>query len=664
MVNRGSYNSTNHLAPRIRPRKLSPTTITLYIAFLFTFSVFVFLVYLRNIIENESQHLLSVGSRSDQVPKLHVHADQHWDSPFSHGFHPCVKPTAKYKGAQGFDRYLTVKCNGGLNQMRTGISDMVAVAHIMNATLVIPQLDKRSFWQDSSVFSDIFDELHFIDSLKGDVRIVKELPKNLEAVPRARKHFTSWSSVGYYEEMTRLWNEYQGDLTEKDIENSSFTILYSHYNIKRGGGGEEIGKKDRPQKLHRLDLNNDVSEFDPMLKMLPNKFSSVLSEKFTSDVIHVAKSDSRLANNDLPLDVQRLRCRTLYHALRFSPPIENLGKRLVERLRSRGGRYIALHLRYEKDMLSFTGCTYGLTDAESEELRIMRENTNHWKVKKINATEQRIGGFCPLTPKEVGIFLQALGFPLSTQIYIAAGEIYGGNTHLSELSARFPDLVFKESLATPEELKAFSNHASQTAALDYIISVESDLFVPSHSGNMARAVEGHRRFLGHRKTINPDRKGLVEIFDKLEAGELEEGPSLSNLVQQMHKNRQGAPRKRLGSQAGVKGRARFRTEESFYENPYPECICGSRKKLEIREDSKFLKKFLCLQSPTSISQIEVIQGKESLAIVCYKLYGIPPPQVDGGDDLNWYNALFISNTPGEAGPPRNLCGLKNTASYP
>jgi hypothetical protein len=118
---------------------------------------------------------------------------------------------------------------------------MVAVAHIMNATLVIPQLDRRSFWQDSryflvysisasldsldayfilfqcfllywalySVFSDIFDEFHFIESLKGDIRIVHELPKTLEDAPRARKHFTSWSGVGYYEEMTRLWNDYQ-----------------------------------------------------------------------------------------------------------------------------------------------------------------------------------------------------------------------------------------------------------------------------------------------------------------------------------------------------------------------------------------------------------------------------------------------------------------------
>nr|CAB3463290.1 unnamed protein product [Digitaria exilis] len=150
------------------------------------------------------------------------------------------------------DRYMTVRSNGGLNQMRTGICDMAAVARLVNATLVIPQLDKRSFWQDTSTFKDIFDQPRFIKALEGDVHIVADLPESLQSAPRARKHFTSWSSASYYEEMKELWKN---------------------------------------QK-----------------------------------VVHIPKSDSRLANNGLPIDIQRLRCRCLYQALRFSDPIEDLGK--------------------------------------------------------------------------------------------------------------------------------------------------------------------------------------------------------------------------------------------------------------------------------------------------------------------------------------------------
>ncbi|KAF3337611.1 GDP-fucose protein O-fucosyltransferase [Carex littledalei] len=424
-----------------------------------------------------------------------------WKAPLSRGFVPCVAPGSSYLPPGESRGYLLVHANGGLNQMKAGISDMVVVARLLNATLVIPKLDKNSFWQDTSKFADVFDEEHFLASLVNDIKIVKKLPLEFAKAKRAVKYFTSWSSVDYYQrEIFHLWNNYQ--------------------------------------------------------------------------VIRAAKSDARLANNNLPPEIQKLRCRAFYEALRFAPPIEALGKLLVDRMKS-FGPYIALHLRYEKDMLAFSGCTYGLSEMESDELTAIRENITYWKVKEIDPLEQRARGYCPLTPKEVGVFLSSLGYPSNTPIYIAAGEIYGGQTRMADLESRYPILMSKEKLASEEELRPFSKYASQMAALDYIVSVESNVFIPSYSGNMARAVEGHRRFLGHRKTIIPDRKALVHLFDKVDHGQLREGPKLSDRITEIHRRRQGSPRKRKGAVPGTRGRERFRSEEVFYENPLPDCLCQS-----------------------------------------------------------------------------------------
>ncbi|KAG6552865.1 hypothetical protein Mapa_005520 [Marchantia paleacea] len=400
-------------------------------------------------------------------------------------------PSRLYK-SNGF---LMVSCNGGLNQMRAAICDMVAISKHMNVTLVLPELDKTSFWADPSDFGDIFDVDHFISSLKDDVHIVRELPEEYARMVAEGNYFglppVSWSNQTYY--------------------------------------------------------SNQI---------LP------LVQKY--EVVRLNKTDSRLANNGLPLAMQKLRCHVNYHALRFTPRIEELGRRLVQILRGRGP-FLVLHLRYEMDMLAFSGCTHGCTDEEADQLTKMRYAYPWWKEKVILSDQKRKDGFCPLTPEETVLILRALGYDRDTQIYIAAGEIYGSDRRMAALHAAFPNVVRKEMLLTKEELRPFVNRSSQMASLDYLVSLASDVFIPTYDGNMAKVVEGHRRYLGFRTTILLDRKRLVELLDSYESKQLQ-WDEFSLAVRQVHEGRMGSPLKRRV----VPGRPK--EEDYFYSNPQ-ECLC-------------------------------------------------------------------------------------------
>ncbi|XP_010525131.1 PREDICTED: uncharacterized protein At1g04910 isoform X2 [Tarenaya hassleriana] len=390
--------------------------------------------------------------------------------------------------------YLMVSCNGGLNQMRAAICDMVTIARYMNVTLIVPELDKTSFWNDPSEFQDIFDVDHFISSLRDEVRILKELPPRLKRRVELGMYYSlppiSWSDFSYYQN-----------------------------------------------------------------QILP------LVKKYK--VVHLNKTDSRLANNGLPLEIQKLRCRVNFNALRFTPQIEELGRQAVRILREKGP-FLVLHLRYEMDMLAFSGCTHGCNRDEEEELTRMRYAYPWWKEKVINSELKRKDGLCPLTPEETALALTALGIDQNVQIYIAAGEIYGGERRMKALTEAFPNVVRKETLLEPSDLKFFQNHSSQMAALDYLVSLESDIFVPTYDGNMAKVVEGHRRFLGFKKTIILDRKLLVNLIDQYKEGLLS-WDEFSSTVKEVHEDRMGSPKKRLVITDKPK------EEDYFYSNPH-ECL--------------------------------------------------------------------------------------------
>ncbi|KAJ0076872.1 hypothetical protein Patl1_35657 [Pistacia atlantica] len=167
--------------------------------------------------------------------------------------------------------------------------------------------------------------------------------------------------------------------------------------------------------------------------------------------------------------MQKLRCRVNYHALRFTDSILEMGKLLVERTRMKSKHFIALHLRFESDMLAFSGCYYGGGEKERTELGAIRKR---WKSLHVsNLDRERRNGRCPLTPEEVRLMLRALGFGSDAHLYVASGE-----------------------------------------TLDFIVCDESDVFVTNNNGNMARILAGRRRYFGHKPTIRPNAKKLNRLF--------------------------------------------------------------------------------------------------------------------------------------------------------
>ncbi|PPS20143.1 hypothetical protein GOBAR_AA00435 [Gossypium barbadense] len=491
---------------------------------------------LRSALEGKSSN----GEQSDLWTPL---ADQGW--------RPCLESVNTPSLPQNSEGYLQVFLDGGLNQQRMGICDAVAVAKILNATLVIPYLEVNPVWQDSrmcsfslslkgafflkylfscSSFMDIYDVDHFINVLKDDVSIVKELPDEF-----------SWSTREYYATAIRATR------------------------IKRA-------------PVH-ASANWYLENVLPVLQRL-TCFLLLVLFWHSYGIAAISPFSHRLSFDNLPSEIQQLRCKVNFKALVFVPHIRALGDAIVHRLRyppgetealssdylrvttdqndkQRPQKFVVLHLRFDKDMAAHSACDFG--GGKAEKLALAKYRQTIWGGRVLNSQftdeELRSQGRCPLTPEEIGLLLAALGFDNSTRLYLASHKVYGGEARISTLRELFPLMENKKSLASSEERARIKGKASLLAAVDYYVGMHSDIFVSASPGNMHNALVGHRTF-ENMKTIRPNMALLGQLFLNKNITWLE----FRQAVAEGHQNRQGQLKLR-------------KPKQSIYTYPAPDCMC-------------------------------------------------------------------------------------------
>ncbi|KAL6606948.1 hypothetical protein ACP70R_042601 [Stipagrostis hirtigluma subsp. patula] len=396
---------------------------------------------------------------------------------------PCSEQR-DWEASEGTNGYIMISANGGINQQRVAICNAVTISRLLNATLVIPKFLYSNVWLDKSQFGDIYEEDYFINYLKPDIRIVKDLPVDLQSL----------------------------DL-------------------------EAIGS-----------LVNDT---DVMKEAKPSLYvKKILPILLKNRVVHFIGFGNRLSFDPIPSNLQRLRCRCNFHALRFVHKIQETGALLVERLHghrphplplednllgqfatksfrdgnlSKASKYLAVHLRFEIDMVAYSLCYFGGGKDEEDELEAYRQIhfpalTELKKTTKLpSAAFLRSEGKCPLAPEEAVLMLAAIGFKRSTNIYIAGAEIYGGRQRMAAISRLYPALMTKETLLSPSELEPFRNFSSQLAALDFIACAAADAFAMTDPGSQfSSLVQGYRMYYGggDLPTIRPNKRRLASILVK------------------------------------------------------------------------------------------------------------------------------------------------------
>ncbi|KAL3638858.1 Protein EMBRYO SAC DEVELOPMENT ARREST 30 [Castilleja foliolosa] len=496
--------------------------------------------------------------------------------------------------------FIYAKIFGGFEKIRTSICDLVTVSRLLNATLVIPELQESTQSKGISSkfksFSYLYDEEQFMKALAGDVIVVKSLPSSLKE-GRKRKQYPIFKP-----------------------KTSSSPKFYLH----------EVLPKLKSAKVVGL----IIADGGCLQSILPSSL----------------------------VEYQRLRCRVAFHALHFRAEIIELARQIVEKLRGSGQPYLAYNPGLKRDTLAYHGCAELFQDVHTELIQYRRAQMIKQGIIKdslsVDSYSRKGNGSCPLMPEEVGLLLRAMGYPPRTRIYLAGSETFGGQRVLIPLRAMYGNLVDRTYLSSKLQLAdiigpetqlppdTFEFPPSKSAkqlkeewdkagprprplppppdrpiyrhekegwygwivekdsepdpsliglrdqahrliwdALDYIVSVEADAFFPGFDNDGSGWPDFSSLVMGHRvyktasgRTYRPDRKYLTKLLNTT-SDHLYHPPRNWILTVRDHLNKSS-------SEDGIVQESKRAKPKSFLSHPLPECSCTTDKGANLHKGSK------------------------------------------------------------------------------
>ncbi|KAG8378222.1 hypothetical protein BUALT_Bualt08G0115300 [Buddleja alternifolia] len=467
--------------------------------------------------------------------------------------------------------FIYAKIHGGFEKIRTSICDLVIVSRLLNATLVIPEiqesLQSKGISSKFKSFSYLYDDEKFMDALASDVIIVKNLPSNFME-GRKKKQYPifkprSSSSPKFYlqEVLPKLKNAKVIGLILTDggcLQSTLPSSLVEYQRLRLRGFGQPYLAYSPGLKRDALAYHGCAEVFqDVHTELIQYRRAQMIKQGLVKEELSV-DSYARKGNGSCPLMPEEvgLLLRAVGYPARtriYLAGSETFGgQRVLIPLRAMYANLVdRTSLCSKQELANMIGPE---TELPSDLFEFPPGKNAEQLKEEWNKAGPRPR---PLPP------------PPDRPIYRHEKEGWYG--WIAEKDSE-PDL-------SPNDLRDQA-HRLLWDALDYIVSVEADAFFPGFDNDgsgwpdFSSLVMGHRVYkMAASRTYRPDRKYLAELFNTT-SDHLYHPPRNWTLAVREHLNKSTA-------EDGIVREFHQSKAKSFLSHPLPECSCTTVKSAEI-----------------------------------------------------------------------------------